>query len=294
MYILLSRKKQTYIIAFLFLLIPLTLLTIFTYYPIVRAIILSFTDYNMLTGRATFVGLENYEKLFQDKYFYLALKNILRYLIVVPFIQFVSILVAVLVNQPLPGIKLFRTLFYVPVITGAVIVTIAWKWIYQPDGLLNYILMNLGIIKEPIMWLTDKRYALYSAMFVTFWRGIGYYMVIYLAGLQNIPQTLYEAAMIDGATSRQIFYRITLPLLRPTIFFCSLISTLAALKVFEEIYLLTSGGSETISMMYLIYDYAFVRFRFGLSAATSVVFSFILLIFAILNFKFFGKPGEAR
>ncbi|HBJ80443.1 MAG TPA: sugar ABC transporter permease [Pseudothermotoga sp.] len=288
----LSRKKQVYLIVFAFLIAPLTLLAIFTYYPIFRGVFLSFTEYNMLLQTGKWVGLKNYISLFQDRYFYMALGNIFKYLLVVPFIQFFSILLAVAVNQRIPGIKIFRTLFYVPVITGAVIVSMAWKWIFNVDGILNNFLMNAGLIKEPILWLTDARFAIYSAMFVTFWRGLGYYMVIYLAGLQNIPSEIYEAARIDGANRRQIFFRITIPLLRPTMLFCFIISSLAALKVFEEIYLLTQGGSETTTMMYLIYDYAFNRYRFGISAAASVVFSLILLVFTVINFKFFGIGGE--
>ncbi|WP_448374891.1 carbohydrate ABC transporter permease [Fervidobacterium sp.] len=291
---MLSRKQQTVIIAVSFLIVPLTLLAIFTYYPIIRGVVLSFSEYNMFTKKATWIGFKNYAEIFQNKYFYEALRNIFKYLIVVPFIQFVAILTAVLVNQDLPGIKFFRTLFYVPVITGAVIVSMTWRWIYNVDGLLNSFLMTVGLIKEPILWLTDQRFALYSAMFVTFWRGIGYYMVIYLAGLQNIPSELYEAAKLDGANDRQLFTKITLPLLRPTMLFCFTISSLAALKVFEEIFLMTQGGSGTTTMMYLIYDYAFVRFKFGLSTATSVVFAGILIIFTIINFRFFGPRGEKR
>lgn len=291
---MLSRKVQTYLLAFLFLIIPLTLLGIFTFYPIIRGVILSFADYNMLLGTTKWVGLRNYKELFNDKYFYQGLTNIFKYLIVVPFIQFFSIVLAVTVNQKIPGIKFFRTLFYVPVITGAVVVSIAWRWVFNVDGLLNYVLINLKIVKEPVLWLTNSNLAIYSAMFVTFWRGLGYYMVIYLAGLQNIPSELYEAAMIDGASGFQSFFKITLPLLRPTILFCSLISTMAALKVFEEIFLLTQGAANTTTIMYLIYEYAFVRYKFGLSAALSVVFSGILIIFAIINFKLFGAGREQR
>lgn len=288
------RKRQTILIAVLFLFVPLTLLGIFTYYPIIRGVILSFCDYNMFTKKVSWVGLKNYEEIFRNKYFYEALINIFKYLVVVPFIQLTAILTAILVNQKLPGIKFFRTLFYIPVITGSVIVSMTWRWIYNVDGLLNNLLLSIGIIKQPVLWLTDERFALYSVMFVTFWRGIGYYMVIYLAGLQNIPSELYEAARIDGANGRQILTRITLPLLSPTMLFCFTISSLAALKVFEEVFLMTQGGSGTTTMMYLIYDYAFVRFKFGLSTATSVVFSGILIIFTIINFKFFGARGDKR
>jgi len=290
--LLLSRRKQKYLIAFLFLVIPLTFLGIFTYYPIVRGIILSFTDYNILRHTSKWVGLENYRYLFNYKYFYIALANSFKYLIVVPFIQFFSILLAILVNQKIPGIKFFRTLFYIPVITGAVIVSIAWRWIYDVDGLLNFMFLNLKVIKEPILWLSDKRIALFSAMFVTFWRGLGYYMVIYLAGLQNISSEFYEAAMIDGANKRQIFWKITIPLLKPTMLLCFLLSTLSALKVFEEIYLLTQGGAQTTTLLFEMYDLAFNRYQFGKSAALSVILSGILIIFAFINFRFFGYRGE--
>jgi len=289
-----TRKRQTILIAVLFLFVPLTLLGIFTYYPIIRGVVLSFGDYNMFTKKVSWVGLKNYEEIFHNKYFYEALINIFKYLVIVPFIQLTAILTAILVNQNLPGIKFFRTLFYIPVITGSVIVSMTWRWIYNVDGLLNNLLLSIGIIKEPVLWLTDERFALYSVMFVTFWRGIGYYMVIYLAGLQNIPSELYEAARIDGANGRQILTRITLPLLSPTMLFCFTISSLAALKVFEEVFLMTQGGSGTTTMMYLIYDYAFVRFKFGLSTATSVIFSGILIIFTIINFRFFGARGDKR
>ena len=197
-------------------------------------------------------------------------------------------MLAVLVNQKLPGIKLFRTLFYIPVITGAVIVSLSWRWIYTENGLLNYILMNLHIIDKPVLWLTDSRVALWAAAFVTFWRGLGYYMVIYLAGLQNISNELYEAASLDGATGIKKFFHITLPLLQPTILLCSVLSTMSAFKVFEEIFLLTKGGSNTSTLAYEIYDRAFVRYNFGESAAMAIILSAMIAVFTVINFKFFG------
>ncbi|ABX31258.1 binding-protein-dependent transport systems inner membrane component [Petrotoga mobilis SJ95] len=287
----LSRKKQTYLIAFCFLVAPLVLLGIFSYYPIVRGITLSFADYNMLTGETKWVGLKNYRWLFNYKYFYISLANTLKYLIVVPFIQFASMGLAVLVNQKIPGIKFFRTLFYVPVITGSVIVSIAWRWIFDVDGILNYFLMSLNIIEEPVLWLLDKNVALFSCMFVTFWRGLGYYMIIYLAGLQNIPSELYEAAALDGASNFKKFTRITIPLLRPTMLLCFVLSTMSALKVFEEIFLLTGGANQTTTLMFETYNLAFNRYQFGRSAAVGVIFSAFLITLTLIQFKFFGLGG---
>lgn len=185
-------------------------------------------------------------------------------------------------------------MFYIPVITGAVIVSLTWKWIYAEDGLLNYIFQTLNIIDDPILWLTDKRFALWAAMFVTLWRGLGYYMIIYLAGLQNIPSELYEAADIDGATGGKKFFKITFPLMQPTILLCSVLSTMAAFKVFEEIFLLTQGGSNTNTMVYEIYDRAFVRYNFGESAAMAIILSTMVAIFTIINFRFFGAGKKTK
>jgi putative chitobiose transport system permease protein len=129
-------------------------------------------------------------------------------------------------------------------------------------------------------------------MFVTFWRGLGYYMVIYLAGLQNIPNELYEAAALDGATGKKKFFYITLPLLRPSILLCSVLSTMAAFRVFEEIFLLTRGAADTSTLAYEIYDRAFVRYNFGESAAIAIVLSMMIAVFTVINFKFFGAGRE--
>ncbi|KUK83685.1 MAG: Binding-protein-dependent transport systems inner membrane component [Petrotoga mobilis] len=245
----------------------------------------------MLTGETKWVRLKNYRWLFNYKYFYISLANTLKYLIVVPFIQFTSIGLAVLVNQKIPGIKFFRTLFYIPVITGSVIVSIAWRWIFDVDGILNYFLMSLNIIEEPVLWLLDKNVALFSCMFVTFWRGLGYYMIIYLAGLQNIPSELYEAAALDGAGSFKKFTKITIPLLRPTMLLCFVLSSMAALKVFEEIFLLTGGANQTTTLMFETYNLAFNRYQFGQSAAVGVIFSAFLIALTLIQFKFFGLGG---
>ena len=288
----LSRKGQIYLITVLFLVVPLVLLGAFTYYPVIRGIILSFADYNILTGETEWVGFANYRHIFQSphfrRFFWRALTNSFRYLMVVPFIQFGSILLAVLVNKSFPGVRLARAIYYIPVITGAVVVSIVWQLIFQERGLLNYILTRIGVISRPILWLGDPRVALYSCMFVTLWRGLGFYMVIYLAGLKNIPRELYEAAAIDGASGWHQLWYITLPLLRRSMLLCFTLSTIAALQVFEEIFLLTQGGANTSTILYEIYNLAFNRFQFSLAAALSVILALFLVVLMVINFKFFG------
>lgn len=247
----------------------------------------------------TILVLLTWPKLFHARVwlFYQGLENSLKYLLVVPPIQFASLLLAVLVNQEIKGIKLFRTLYYVPVITGIIIIGYSWKWVFNPDGLLNALLRMLHILQpgEQIFWLSDPDLALWVVMFVTLWRGLGYYMVIYMAGLQSIPSDLIEAATIDGASRPQIIKKIYLPLLRPTILLCTILSTMAALKIFEEIFVLTAGQAKTTTLVYLIYDKAFggTEFKFGYSSALAVILSMIIGFFTILNFKV-NQRGETN
>ncbi len=223
--------------------------------------------------------------------FYQALKNSIKYVLVVPPIQIASILLAILINQKIKGITFFRTIYYVPVITGVVIIGYCWKFVFQINGLVDSIVRMLGM--EPLSWLGDPRIALYTLMFVTFWRGLGYYMVLYLAGIQDISHELLEAAKIDGASVFQLVTRIYIPLLRRTILVCSVLSMIAALRVFEEIYVMSGGsaGSKpmngTVTMVYEIFDRAFGQFglQFSYSAALAVMLSAIIAAMTIFNFK---------
>ncbi|MGE5581193.1 MAG: carbohydrate ABC transporter permease [Bacillota bacterium] len=223
--------------------------------------------------------------------FYQALKNSLVYILVVPPIQILSILLAILVNQKIKGIAFFRTLYYVPVITGVVIIGYCWKFIYQPNGLLDATFAVLHL--KPLSWLGDSRIALYSIMFVTLWRGLGYYMILYLAGVQDISDELLEAARIDGASTFQLITKIYIPLLRRTILVCTVLSTIAALRVFEEIFVLSGGSTGaapmngTNTLVYMIYEKAFGQFglQFSYSSAIAVILSIFIMIFTMINFK---------
>ncbi|WP_311737138.1 carbohydrate ABC transporter permease [Cerasibacillus quisquiliarum] len=280
---------------YLFLLPGCVILGAFIFYPMLQAIWLSFTDYNMVSD-PEFVKFDNYEKLFQDELFWKTLKNTFIYLIgVVPALVIIPIFLAVLVNQKLKGIGFFRSAYYIPVVTSLVVAGIAWDWVYKENGLLNYVLDLLGIIAEPIPWLTSTDTAIFAVMVVTVWKGLGYYMIIYLAGLQSIPTSLYEAAQIDGANWWQQHTRITIPMLMPFVLIVTIMSSIAAMKVFEEIYIMTGGGplhaSETL--VFYIYKEAFDRLNMGYASAAGVVLFVLTLIFSLMNLKVMGKDKTA-
>ncbi|MCW7542032.1 sugar ABC transporter permease [Aquabacterium sp. A7-Y] len=273
--------------AWLFLTPALLLLAAFTFWPVLWGSYLAFTEYKVITP-PEWVGLKNFQELFEDEVFLTSLKNSLLYLLIVPFIQLGALLLAVLVNNSLPGIRFFRAAFYVPVVTSVSVVGIMWGWMYNEQGLINAVLQWLRLIQEPIGWLTDDRIALFAVMFVTMWRGLGWYMVLYLAGLQGIPREVEEAAILDGANRWQRFWRITVPMLAPTILLCSVLSTLAAMKVLEEVLILTQGGpiSSTFTGLYYAYDMGIRSFNFPRALAASLVVSVFCILVAGLNFKF--------
>ncbi|TSA88148.1 sugar ABC transporter permease [Deinococcus detaillensis] len=264
----------------------LALLMLYHTWPVIFGTYLAFTKYNIISP-PEFVGLDNFRELIKDQQFWSGVVNSLKYLLVVPFIQLLSIGVAMLVNRPLKGISFFRTAYYVPVVTSFAVVGLIWTWMYQQSGPVNFVLMHLGLMQRDSSLLNNPGSALYAVMFVTLWKGIGYYMVLYLAGLQSIGRELEEAAVIDGATRWQVFVNITLPGLRPTILVCSLMSTISAVKVFEEIFVMTQGGpvGSTYTALFFNYAKAFQDFRYGYAAAAGIVVAVISLVFGLINFK---------
>ncbi|GGF85656.1 carbohydrate ABC transporter permease [Paenibacillus aceti] len=279
-------------VAWLFMAPGLLLLALFVFWPIIYSIPLALTNYSVI-GKTDFVGFDNFVKALQDKSFITSLINSLLYVIVVPFIQFFSILMAILVNSNVRGIKLFRTAYYIPVVTSMVAVALIWGWLLNQNGVVNYILSNVGLMQERITWLSNKNTALWTLMFITMWKGLGYYMMIYLAGLQSIPKDLVEAAMIDGANRAQTIRKITIPLLKPYVFFCSLISLMAAIRVFDEVFILTMGGpgDATLTSSLYIYQQGFQQFNFGYSSALGLIVSVIIAALSIVIFRFNRKGG---
>lgn len=263
------------------------LFALFALYPLAGALKLAFYDYNVFSAPA-FAGLGNFREMLSNANFWNAGKNSLLYLIVTPVLASASLLVAVLVNRKMRGINFFRTAYFIPVVIPMVIAGITWKLILSDDiGALNRLLTSMHLIKEPVYWLTGADLAIFSVMFVTFWKGIGYYMVMFLTGLQNIPSNLYESAQVDGATDFYAFRRITLPLLKPYILLVLILSSTAAIKVFDEVYVMTAGGplrkSETL--IYYMYANALNDFppRIGFACAVGAVIFFLAAAIAVLN-----------
>ena len=267
---------------------------VFTVYPILLSIPLAFFNVS-LQLEPTFVGLAHFERLWNDANFWNAMKNSLLYLAVVPPLQLLSITLAVLLNQKLPGTSVFRVMYYIPVVTSMVAVAITWKWLYQDRGLINSFLATIGAIHplDPVGFLTDPRVALWAVMAVTLWKGLGYYMIIYLAGLQSVPAELGEAAEIDGATRAQNLWFITIPLLRPYVLLCSLLSTIAALRVFDEVWVMTRGGPIDSTMVANAYLYrtGFEQLDFGYAAAVGLALGVVVLTASIGVFIFNRRGG---
>ncbi|MEW6499482.1 MAG: sugar ABC transporter permease, partial [Cyanobacteriota bacterium] len=243
-----SFLTNKYLTPYLFLLPALVILALTVFWPALQAFYLSFTQYEYdLTQTPQWVGLTNFKRLWVDPIFWRTMGNTLLYLLgVVPVLVMLPLVLALLVNQKLRGINWFRASFYTPVVISMVVAGIAWRWLYAETGLFNQFLAQIGF-KTGIPWLTSPDWAIFSVMAVTIWKGLGYYMVIYLAGLQSIPQELYEAAAIDGSDGLLKHWDITLPLMRPYLVLVSVISAISATKVFEEVYIMTQGGPRNSS-----------------------------------------------
>ena len=288
-------KLRNTVVAWGFMLPAMIILAIFVFYPIIYSIPLAFTNYSVF-AETKFVGLANFRRLFADKDFYTSLKNSLIFVIVVPILQLLSIALAVLMNKKLRGTTFFRVMVYLPVVTSMVAVAIIWKFIFDPNGVLNTFLMEAGIIDSPIRFLSSAKLALPTMMAITIWQGLGYYMMIYLSALQHFPEDLVEAAVLDGASPWTIFWRIRLPLLQPQIWFCSMMSTIAALGVFDVVFTMTNGSGGPNKSTYVInlYSYiqAFNKFDFGYSAAIGLVFAVLTTAFSIALELYNRKAGD--
>ncbi|MFJ4876411.1 carbohydrate ABC transporter permease [Streptomyces sp. NPDC088745] len=275
---------------YLFLLPGLALVVLFSLWPFVNTVILSLTDAQILRGGG-FVGFDNYVRALQDDTFWLALVNSVVYtVVVVPCLVFLPLALAVLVQKKIPGIGFFRSAFYTPVIASAVVVGLMWQWILRSDGLVNTVFQKLSLISEPVPFLTDSTMLLVSAMIVTVWKGLGYYMVFYLAALGNVPTSLYEAAAIDGAGPVRRFFSITVPTVKPMMLLVGTLSAISALRVFTEIYILggESGGpggdSRTLPFLIRQVGLGFAG-ETGYAAAISILLFLLTLVFSVLGHR---------
>jgi multiple sugar transport system permease protein len=275
----LGRREAAW--GYIFLLPNILGFLVFTALAVVAAFGLALTEWDLLVP-PKFIGIANYEKLLtRDPVFQQAMINTAYFVAgVVPLDVLTSLSLALLLNRPIRGMALYRAIYFVPVVTSLIAVSIVWQWLYHTEvGLINYFLGGLGLPR--VNWLGSTEWAMPSIIMMSTWKAMGYYAVIFLAGLQGIPQHLHEAADIDGASAWQRFWKITLPLLSPTMFFILVISIIQSFQVFAQAFIMTRGGpaNATITIVYFVYNNGFVWFRMGYAAAASwILFAVIFLV----------------
>ncbi len=292
----LRQSWRTTLTAWVFLLPALVLLSLSVLIPALMALVMSFTKTGLdVTEPLVFVGLANLRRLAGDPMFFKVLINTLIYLVgVVPPIVLGSLALAVLLNRSLPGIHFLRGAFYTPVLVSIVVAAIAFRWLYAENGLINgWLSAFVGTDFVPIGFLTNPFLALPAVMLVTLWKGLGYYMVIFLAGLQGIPKELYEAAELDGSDGLRKHLDITLPLLRPYVTLVAVVSSIAATKVFEEVFLMTQGGpaDTTRTLVYYVYDQAFAELEISYACTVGLALFLLVLLLTAVRLVFVGDQG---
>jgi len=290
--------KKHFFAPFFFLTPALSAIFVFFFIPVIAAFFISFTDLDIyaLGNPATirFVGFGNYTRLLTDPLFWQALWNTLYFVLVAgPLSIAVSLLAAVLVNSRLTRWKaLFKLSFFLPVVTTLVAVAIVWRFIYHPRfGIINYLLSLAGL--HPIDWLGDPFWAMPALILMAVWKNFGYNMIIFIAGLQSIPEHLYEAAVVEGATNWQKFWHITLPMLAPTILFVTVITVIGFFQLFAEPYVMTQGGplNKTLSIVLYMYREGFRWWNMGYASAIAFVLFFIIFVATLIQIKLQKAKG---
>ncbi len=284
------QRRETFA-AWSFCAPPLFFLLIFLVTPFIIAFVISFTDQRLISNPnlpTQFIALRNFLRLFSNPGFHQALLNTFIFaVVVVPLQTFLALLLAVLVNQKLRFINLFRTIYFSPVVTTMVVVSIIWYFLYNPgEGLINQMISFISFGKlGPYNWLNDTALALPSIMILSVWQGVGFQMVIYLAGLQGIPDELYEAGRVDGANNWQQFWQITIPQLRNTTIFVIISTTILAFKLFTQVWVMTKGGPQgaTKTIIVLLYEEGFKMLRVGYASAIGVLFFLIVLAVSLIQ-----------
>lgn len=279
--------------AYVFLAPGLLLFSIFTVFALLFSLYLTFHEWSIIEPDRPFVGLDNYRRMVDDERFRQSVINTAYYTgATVPLTMAVGLLVALLLNQPIRGRGLFRTLYFLPVVTPFVVVAIIWKWLYNGDfGLFNYYLLKANLIQEPLLWLADKNLAMPAVVLMSVWSGVGFSMVIYLAGLQSIPEEMYEAAKVDGAGPWSRLRHITVPMLAPTTLFLMVMGVIGSFQVFTQIFIMTSGGpvGRTTTVVYYIYEAAFKFYEMGFASTLAYGLFAMLFVFTLLQLRMYRK-----
>lgn len=275
------KSKKTKFYVSLFVVPALLIYVVFQIVPLVGAILFSFVDWSGIAGsEITFVGLRNYLDAFQNAGFILSLQNMLKMVFFsVLFHTPIALLMAVAINTKCKGYRLFKALFFVPTVFPLTAVGLMWYFVFMPTGSLNALLKTIGLTNLVQPWLVNTSTAMNTIVFVNIWAGIGYYMVILLAGLTTIPEDLYEAASIDGATGVKKFFAITIPMLRPTLVMCVLMDIIGSVKVFDLVFAMTGGGPNGLTNLptTLLYNEAFKYSHYGLGSAIGIIIMLICL-----------------
>lgn len=287
-------RAKTAVIGWSFIILATVMIGLFYFYPMIQALLMS-----LQSGTGTnlqFVGLDNYARLFKDPTFLTTVKNTVIYLIVqVPVMILLALLLSVMLNDKKTKLKgFFRTAIFLPCVTSLVAYSVIFKYLFASDGIINVMLMKIALISEPIQWLTDPFWAKITIIMAITWRWTGYNMIFYLSALQNIDNSIYEAAKMDGASSFQQFFKITIPMLKPIILFTSITSTIGTLQLFDEIMNITKGGpgNSTMTISQYIYNLSFKYTPdFGYAATVSYAIVIMIVIFSIIQFKVAGDKN---
>ncbi|MBN8201454.1 carbohydrate ABC transporter permease [Bacillus sp. NTK034] len=270
----------------------LLIFSLFLFFPVLFAFFMSFHQWGMI-GTPEFVGFNNYVRLFKDPLFWISIKNTLIFSLSVPLKVAIALFIAVLLNQKIRGLGFYRAAFFFPVVLSMVVVGLVWQWMFSPSyGFINYVLEKLGLPLQNM--LIDSDQAMIVLIVVSIWKGLGSNLLLFLAGLQAIPSSVYEAAEIDGANSWQKFWYITVQLLKPTTLFVLIITLIGSFKIFDLAYVITGGGpgTSTMVLVHYIYQEAFQRFDMGYASAAAYVFFIILFILTLVQMRVFKSDSE--
>ncbi|HEY8454631.1 MAG TPA: sugar ABC transporter permease [Actinopolymorphaceae bacterium] len=281
--------------AYLYLAPGLLLFSVFTVFALGFAFYLTFHEWNIIEPDRPFIGLENYRDMLEDERFRRSVYNTMYFTgASVPLTMLIGLGVALLLNQPLRGRGILRTLYFLPVVTPFVVVAIVWKWLYNGDfGLFNYYLLKTHLIDEPLLWLADKNLAMPAVILMSVWGGVGFSMVVYLAGLQSIPEELYDAAKVDGAGAFARLRYVTIPMLRPTTLFLLVMGIIGSFQVFTQIFVMTSGGpvDRTTTMVFYIYEAAFKFYEMGYASTLAYVLFAMLFVFTLIQLRLYRRTN---
>ena len=282
---------------YLYLLPSMIIMICFTIYPLIRAIVMSFLgDYSIINGSYKSIGFDNYKALFADPDFAMSLKNTTIYVVcVVPVSIILSLIIAVLINSCKKTKALFQTIYFLPYVTSVIAIGIVWRWMFNSNyGLINYVLGMFGI--EPVQWLNRPEYAMPALVIFAIWKSMAFNILIFLAGLQTIPEDIYRAARIDSTPRFRVFTRITVPQLAPMIVYSSVIGMIGAFKVYNEVFSLFQGkagpANSAITIVYYIYDKFYNSYKYGVAAAGSVVLFLIILAMTQIQLRVTGEKKK--